>query len=293
MGVKKILFLCVMFFICSSAFIAYEKNHYNIVSDEQLVVVRDKLKTLSPQDRKDLAVFIDEAILFDEYPYTLVGYKPMSIFVFSEDSEDLDEDLRKLYENPWHQTMHRGYLVWKKYQSFFPPQKNILIEYHRSTNKGKKEIALISRNLCESKIEEHLSDFCKVLGRPCKSKEILEILTNPANIDFHAIVEHNRLLGILLGFGRNNACLYERRELAEHLLGLSDQQSLERDPLSSLTNEWPFWPRKWRLPGFACDPTTEETKQLKKQYQKARRIIRWTYFNRDNLEVTLALLTQP
>jgi hypothetical protein len=56
----------------------------------------------------------------------------MSIFVFPEDSDDLDGDLRKLYQNPWHQTMQRGYLVWKKYQSFFPPKKSILVEYHRS-----------------------------------------------------------------------------------------------------------------------------------------------------------------
>jgi len=45
-------------------------------------------------------------------------------------------------------------------------------------------------------------------------------------------------------------------------------------------------------PSFACDPTTEETQQLKKHYKEAGRIIRWTYFFRNNLEVTLALLMQ-
>ena len=45
-------------------------------------------------------------------------------------------------------------------------------------------------------------------------------------------------------------------------------------------------------PDFACDPTTEETQQLKKHYKEACRIVRWTYFFRNNLEVTLALLMQ-
>ena len=283
MGFRKKMFLCIFLAIIScSAFLFYERNQYNIISEEALISVREKLKILTPQEKEDLTVFIDEAILFNQYPYVLVGYKPMSICNVTLNLEYLDEGCNI----PYCEAKKRGYLVWKKYESIFPQKKIILTDYYLSESEGEKEMALISLKLCSSKIEEHLADFCEVLGRSCKSSEILEILTHPEHNDFHAIMDRDRLLGILLGFGRNNAYLYEQ-------IRSSYKQPSIKDPLGPLTNEWPYWPRKWRLPGFVCDSTTEETKQLKKHYQKARRIIRWTYFNRDSLEVTLALLTQP
>ncbi len=205
----------------------------------------------------------------------------MSILNITLNLEYLDEGCDISYC----EAKKRGYLVWKKYESLFPQKKTILTDYYISKIEGEKQMALISLKLCSSKIEEHLADFCGVLGRPCKSSEILEILTHPEHNEFHAIMVRDLLLGILLGSDRNNAYLYEQIRSAH-------KQRPGKDPLGPLTNEWPFWLRKWRLPGFACDPATKETRQLKKHYQEARRIIRWTYFNRDNLEVTLALLTQ-
>ena len=293
MRFSKTLFLCIFLAtITCCAFVLYERNRYNIVSSKELSSIREKLRILTPQEKKDLSVFIDEAILFNQYPYTLVGYKPMSVFNFLLDSEDLDVNLRKVYKKPWHQTMKHGYQVWKKYGSLFTQKKVILTDYYWDKVEGIKEISLIRLDLCSSKIEEHLADFCEVLGRSCESSEVLEILTHPERAEFHQILSRDRLLGILLGFGRNNAYLYEEY-LPQRSLMLEDPQSASKDPLASFTNEWPFWPRKWRLPGFACNPTTKETKQLKKHYQEARRIICWTYFGRDDLEVTLALLTQP
>lgn len=288
--IRKIPLLCVAV-IFVWVLLIYEKNQYNSVSNEELVSIREKLKALSSQERRDLTEFFDKALLFEQYPYTLVGYKPMSIFNFPVTS-DIGADSQTIGNHTWHQTMQRGYSVWKKYQSLFPQKKNIIVEYRRSKRPGRKEMSLICLKLCKANVKAHLSDFSEVLGRSCNSKEILEILMNPKHVDFHTIMEHERLLGILLGFGKNNAYLYEQRVKSRSLLGLTYQQSWEKYPLASFTNEWPAWPRKWRLPGFACDPDTEETKQLKQHYQKARRIIRWTYFNRDRLEVTLALLSQ-
>ena len=92
---------------------------------------------------------------------------------------------------------------------------------------------------------------------------------------FYKIGQNVHLLGALLGYGINNAYLFENKN---------------REQLKDFSNEWPVWPRKWRLPCFVCDHTTVETKHLKESYKKARKYIRWTYFNRNNLEVTLALL---
>jgi hypothetical protein len=62
-------------------------------------------------------------------------------------------------------------------------------------------------------------------------------------------------------------------------------------PLQMFSNEWP-WPGRLLSPDFGCDPSTGETQHLKKHYKKAQKIVRWTYFFRNKLEVTLALLVQ-
>lgn len=285
-----VLLVCGVLFVGSLAFLIYERNQYNVVSHAELLTIREKLKVLTPQEKEDLAFFIGQVVSFDQYSYTLVGYKPMSICgVIIDDSEDLLTFRREEFKTRRNQALKRGYLVWKKYQSLFPRKKYVLVDYS-FLGKGRREIALICPNPCIATIQEHLGDFRQVLEKPCSSQEVFWILTHPKHRDFSTIINHTRLVGILLGFGKGNACLYEQyRGGASRSVTWNPQ--LQQDPLKMFSNEWP-WPGRQLSPDFACDPTTEETKQLKKHYKNARRIVRWTYFLRNNLEVTLALLIQ-
>jgi len=173
--------------------------------------------------------------------------------------------------------LERGYRAFKKYIGLFPQQNFLLLQYHASNSKGMKETALIHPSLCLNQIQDHLDDFHQMLQGDYRSEEIFQILTQPSHKEFYHITQNCRILGILLGFGRNNAYLFEHKKL---------------DRLKCFTNEWPVWPRRWRLPGFGCDHSTEETQLLKKRYTKARKYIRWTYFGRNTVQVTLALLAK-
>lgn len=290
MRIRIALLTCGLLFIAGLIFLVCERNRYNVVSHAELLTIRRKLKVLSPQEKQDLSFFIGQVTSFDQYPHTLIGYKPMSTTnVIVENSEDLLDFCREALKKPRHQMSRRGYLVWEKYQSLFPRKKHLLIDYS-FLGKGRKEIALICPEFCVATIQENLIDFRVILGKPCTSEEVFRILTNPEHEDFYTIIDHTRLVGILLGFGRNNAYLYE-----QHRGGASRSvmwnRSSQQDPLQMFSNEWP-WPGAQLSPDFSCDPTTEETQQLKKHYNKARKIVRWTYAFRNPLEVTLALLVQ-
>ncbi|MBU6382689.1 MAG: hypothetical protein KGR16_00005 [Verrucomicrobia bacterium] len=283
------LLVCGLAVICLLAWLVCERNHYNIVAHTELLAIREKLKALSPQEKRDLAFFIDDVIFFDQYPYTLVGYKPMSICnVIVEDSEDLLAALRETFKKPRQQMLMRGYLAWKKYQSLFPSKTHVMIDYSLM-GRGRRELAIICPQLCRLKIQEHLSDFQEILGKPCTSEEVFQILTHPEHADFYRIVDHTRLVGILLGFGRNNAFLYEQHRGGPSRSAAWHSRRSRQDSMQMFSNEWPR-PGTLLGPDFACDPTTDETLQLKTHYNKARKIVRWSYFCRNNLEVTLALL---
>jgi hypothetical protein len=284
------IFSCVLLFLSGLTVLVRERNRYNVVSYGELLKIRDKLKVLSPQEKQDLAFFIHEVTSSDQYSYALVGYKPMSLSnVIVEDSGDLPVFYREDFQKPRYQTLRRGYLAWEKYETLFPRKKHILINYP-FLGKGRREIALICPKLCKSLVLEHLADFRDILGKPYTSEEVFWILTHPEHRDFYSIMDRTRLVGILLGFGRNNAWLYERYRGGKSRCIL-ERQLAEQDPLQMFSDEWP-WPGAQLSPNFACDLSTDETQHLKKHYKEAKRVVWWTYFLRNNLEVTLALLTQ-
>lgn len=276
---KKTALFFLFFLFSISALFHVDKHRYNLVTNKELEEIHRKLEVLSPEEKGDLAYFINFAITFCEYPYTLVGSKPMSICDYLQFSEDLPQILREDYERPRHRKfadrLERGYQVYQKYSNLFPQNNYLISRYHASGSKGVLDVALIHRKMCLDVIQKNLDEFCEVFQKKCSAEEVFEILTHPNDEYFYDIVENHRLLGILLGFGKNNAVLFEQKRY---------------DILKSFTNEWPAWPRKWRLPGFACDPKTTESQHLKKIYNETRKYIRWTYWNRDDLEVTLALL---
>lgn len=260
------------------------------MSHRELLAIRERLRVLTVQERRDLEFFISQAISLDQYAYTLVGYKPVSICnVIVEDTEDLLPFFRESFQTTKYQTLRRGYLVWQKYQSLFPMKQRVLVDY-AFLGRGRREIALICHSLCTRVIQEHLGDFQDVLGKLYTSEEVFEILTHPKHEDFHKIIDHTRLIGILLGFGKGNAALYEQHRGGVSRSAIWYEHSAQ-DPLQMFSDEWP-WPWAQLSPDFACDPTTEETKQLRKHYQKASKVVYWTYFLRNSLEVTLALLVQ-
>ena len=93
------------------------------------------------------------------------------------------------------------------------------------------------------------------------------------------IMNHDLLQGILFGFGRNNAYLFEQNMRNKLVYFSVHPYFLDR----LISSEIAF-----AAPGFVCDPTTEETKQLQEKYDYGCKLLYWTYFKRDFLKTTLA-----
>jgi hypothetical protein len=283
-----ILFL-IVFFAAGLGFLALERSRYSIVSDADLFKTRQKLNTLSLRERRGLAYFFNQLISVDHFPYTLIGDKPMSIApIMVEYTDDLLLPFRDAFNSRHNQKLRQGYQVWKKYQSLFPSKKHMLIEYP-FLGRGRIEIALICHESCMKVIRNHLSDFQEVLGGVYACEEVFDILTHPEHKNFYKIIDHNRLIGILLGYGRDNSCLYEKYRGGSSRSDIIQSPQIGADSLRFFSDEWPM-PGKLFSPNFACDPDSEETRNLRKHYSSARKNVCWTFFLRDKLEVTLALL---
>jgi hypothetical protein len=108
--------------------------------------------------------------------------------------------------------------------------------------------------------------------------------------------KHEGLIGTLLGYGRENAWLFHRRDLGEsiHLSRFVDLQGKAASWLGFFGKQQiDVSEKNLFLPTFIVDANSEETKQLKKNYLAIRKKILNVYSGKDFLVTTLALLMDP
>lgn len=280
---KKCILSCIAILLSFAILFCFtQKNRWNIVSEQELITIRKKLEKLNPQEKKDFSYFINRLIALDSFAYTLVESKPMSVGVVA-----LEDQEQPLTENQ--KALKRGYFVWKKYQTLFLGKRFLWIDYP-FLRENRLEIALIFPALYKSIIHKHLNDFHHVLKDNQTTDQIFQILTSPEDKRFYPLIDRTYLFGILLGFGKDNSILYEEHTLQPHRSVITNQR-LSNQPLPTFHQEKPY---PWAIlsPNFACDPKSLETKELKKIYSRAKKIVFWTYFLRNRLEVSLALFAK-
>lgn len=127
-------------------------------------------------------------------------------------------------------------------------------------------------------VEDHIEDFRAVFGSNITPKQILNGFINTEGSVFETIMQHDGLLGTLLGFGRNNAFEYMRRGGAQKMDSFGDLP----DSLDSKDILGPF---------FAVIKGTEETRNLTENYRLQRKSLSELYHDDDFLEVILKKLT--
>lgn len=261
-------------FIILAIFALLTNNLYRckVIQKNGIDQAHSLISTLSHQEKEDLEFFFHYSNFFGPYTYTLIGSRAMSIFDFDRPRE---VDIKNQNYKRKCEALERGFEVWQKCERINPPKHFLLIPYFRFGLTDVLEIALINPTLCKEVIQDNIEDFRSILGSELTCADIFEILTHPENKKFSQLTENDRLLGILLGFGSNNSYFFEQR--------MRDQI-----PNSSIGNSnFHYW---FPLPAFACNIKAQETRELIKKYKEARKCLRWTYFGKSELEVTLALL---
>lgn len=202
--------------------------------------------------------------------------------------------------HPSAQVEIKGWEAWRKYKHLFPSSRFILLE-----NQGVDctTIFLINKDLFLQKVRENLDCFQEVLGSNITPEQVLADCLTSKDLIKDALKGHDGLLGILLGFGRHNACLYWRENQIKPWDG-SPPKSLTTSPgfltleeeyahIHAKLTDFPnllindFNPFLLDLPEFRADPTHPETQQLKKEYLEAYKKIIKLYENGNILEITL------
>lgn len=272
LSIKKISsqWLCIFLILLNIFFIQIICSQKNTTSATKKIIDH-----LTNSDRKILQTTFNNLIFFSSFGFTLFGDKPVS-FEFSSS-----------LENFW--------AIWEKNKHLFSVKKYILTKFYHDNYCG---VLIGNKCAIEKTFENNKESFRKVFDYPITSQTIIEALESGSGKEFEILFSHDALLGILLGYGKENAWNFQKRKLLKTEKNISKNQlHFLNEKLQAFQKPILFWERYIRnstclLPQFAADLTSEETKDLKKKYQLQRTLIEERYRQGDSLSVTLQQLCQ-
>lgn len=264
------------------------------------------LQTLSKEERVALEDFFRVLIIEDQFSYALFGDKPMSFGVVSKlPTLPRKSSIYNIYGifsalNPHELRMKKGYGVWQKYKNQFCSENYLIKECKDDDFRCDTFIIIINKKCFLKKVQEHLDDFKRLLGPGITPQHLLNACGTRQNVFDGVLRNHDVLLGILLGYGRNNAWLFHRREEIKKLIWQRTERSKDlEEELEHIQQSIEGFagcdvldcnPLFLNIPGFCADPNDPETKLLKKKYTRQYKEIVQRYKKGDFLQITLEQL---
>lgn len=260
-----------------------EKSPNKIININREFILK-KISELSPQEKKDLTNFFRISFHSFEFGYTIFGEKPMSL-----DALDLEqtpfEDLEDEYKNSewfvWDYRKKNGWDVWKKHFQDIPLKGFSLIFYPVPGHPKLIHFDIINHKNLLGAIEENIIDIQKILNREMSANEILKEYIKGEGEVFESIKNHDGLLGILLGFGKENSLKYMSGEKLVSSVDISEIELIHND----LSKVMP--------PLFMVVKGSEETNKIMSSFRKQQEEINKIYQQENFLELVLLRLFCP
>ncbi len=218
----------------------------SIITNSGETIFQKELSFLSNKEKKRVQNLFDYHFFFSDFAYTLFGSKPMSI------GRLLPTKKAKI-----------GWKAWEKINSSFGSKEFIIRKYTFNNN----EFILVA-NLKE--IERIYHQNQPRFEKSFKGRMAFDALVSCLREDgplFQELMHDHLFVGILLGYGPGNAELFsENQKISNKKKTILYASSGKTHPIFYLFSEV--------MPvSFACDPNTDETKELKRRYTKERKAI--------------------
>lgn len=271
-----------------------------------LLNVSSLMETIPFEDQKEIKILFRDLFYNQSLAYSLFSDKPMSFSdrsLFKQSSislirllsiEGYCQSVLEPYCEPSN-LLNKRWEIWNKYESRFNLKKYLF------ANKkiGKQvRIFLINKEAFLKVINENLDLFKQVIGNDLSAEKLLEEIAEENTNVWDLLHNHEGLLGILLGFGRYNAMLFQEREKLLDKLEIpiiSDKSIQEKIQffnhlLKPLHQHDAYLVASINRVGFVADSDHPETTKLRNKYDELNRRLNALYAKEDWFEQTLLQL---
>lgn len=281
--------------------------------------VRTAMAQIPEPDLLDIKNLFEALFKFEELGFALLGDKPISFcfldvkptrFLLSDNStppysrgiETIWKTETILYVT---KNYYREWSTWKKYRHLFDIQNYIFLDSFG--------VLLINKKRLKTTINENDRKFRQILGSNFDVDLFIEDISNGQD-PFLLLRKNHELLGIILGFGKHNSYLFQRRheisgEVDLHEIPLNGRRPIlpssgfetiqeELDVLEKLLRNnddcWLFYFPivNFNRVSFVSDPNHPESIFLKSKYETQRKAINRLFLEEDWFEQILFQLTQ-
>lgn len=229
------------------------------------------------EDRETLEKFFDFLIHNSIIGYPLCGDKPVSIETFPSLARIPTQYAIKIFsKHPGYSIVWKGIKTWEHYSHLFP-SNNFFFRFVSAYN----TIVLINKKAAFNVIKENLDLFQKYTNTNQNVTEFLQEVICPKDKDY-MIRYHTTLLGILLGYGRNNSIAFTKKHYFQKLEGFKLYNS--DDSLNAIMN-----------PGFVIinnGTNEEENGKIRQTFRQAKQMIEASFEKGHYLENFVDLLTK-
>ncbi len=248
--------------------------------------------SLPVKDRKRLFSLMQKLFAEDSFAYTILGSKPISWASYHNPFPFTDwREFRNAFSK-YNREMRAGWKTWEKYNHLFP-SANFWAEAPKCYP-GSISILIVNEEQFNAVVNNNKQDFQDVLDR--EIVDGVQLLNEAKNRSLmnEVLKGHQALLGIVLGYGRDNSWGFltscEKRdplgwvwdETNEHRPGEIRFRFGGRNTEECLDLE--------SCPSFAGHPHSTESMTLKRDYLLTKQKVIDYYKGKDFLEATLSLL---
>lgn len=235
---------------------------------------------------------LDHLFKFESLSYTLFSSKPLSFAQISKASHIKIQDIWQTLspDNSFHR-VHSGLYYWKKW---IAERQIIQFQLIEKSLDRFLTIILINKQEFRRAFDENRELFHKILGTEISADLLMDEIASEKNTLRSALKNDDRLLGILLGYGRRNAeAFFERNKFwnaSNNLLRYDDLGFDKQLQPSYGQFSWLYYIQPVQFAGLMHDP---ETVELIRGYNQASSRISQKFQNEHFVKVILREICRP
>jgi hypothetical protein len=294
----KIAFICTPLLVLCSWILFQQKN----VEVKIRAFPHDFSIQMPLKDKKRLTYLFYEILIRDDAAYTLFGNKPMSINgLVKPFSTLMGWDIFWMSVNSSNIRLYQSWKTWLKYAPLFESSRFLLSAetnpYWPEPNDAICILTIDKKKFAET-IRAHKGDFEQILqAEDINGERLLQQATHTPLLKT-ILKSHDGLIGTLLGYGRNNAWLYEEKKRGSQISMVSICEPIIYSFFANRPKlAWTYFGILEKdlslvlgYPTFLADPNSVETKTIKQDFIHTREKILSYYEGKDFLEATFDLL---
>jgi hypothetical protein len=291
------IFIFIIICVCSNLANALFAERFDLLN---------KMAEIPADEQEEIKSLFRHLFINDVFSYSLFGDKPLSCSRSIINNTSHEKLLKLLFLDGYCLSflecycepsiiLKKNWEVWCKHKNKFK-QTNYFLFQNRIGSQTR--LIIINKKSFLKVVNQHITLFKRVMGPLVSAETLLEAMQKEDINIFDTLHNNEGLLGILLGFGKHNSLVFQKREELIDSLGkdlkkielINNEIDVLNKKLQPLHEYDKYIIATINRVGFSSDHDHPETIQLRSKYDNLNRKINEIYSRDDWFERTLIQL---